>query len=144
MNESVREAAEKLVGFIKHNEFPEVGSDGFVQLTALIDAVDTALRAALEREEQEPVAWINRFENHDGLSFFETEDTPFCKAGKFQQSIPLYTSPQPTRKLTDDSWITWYKDGYAESATEQELIITLAFIRAIAAKLNETNEGEKG
>ena len=46
-----------------------------------------------DTEQSEPVAWINRFENHDGLSYFQSEDTPMCQAGKFKYSVPLYTHP---------------------------------------------------
>ncbi len=56
------------------------------------------LRAALEAEHDEPVAWINRFENHDGLSYLQSEDTPVVQAGKYQCSVPLYT--RPACKLT--------------------------------------------
>lgn len=94
MDSNLRKAAEDMVTANDNLEKQHRGSYVISEYLKASQAVKTKtdnLRAALAEPDDEPVAWINRFENHDGLSFFEGADTPVLQAGKYQCSVPLYT-----------------------------------------------------
>jgi len=97
----------------------------------------TALRAALEQPEQEPVAWM--VYTLDGKSVCVTDNPADFTDG--HRALPLYTHPphREWRGLTEeeirDLW-SWSATSEAErTATTQQH----AFARAIEAALKERN-----
>ena len=116
---SLREAAQQALEALElHAEqYPHM------QKGYTVDAI-TALRAALERPEQEPVAWM--VYTQDGKS---VTDNPadFIE----WRSFPLFTHPprREWRSLSEEEM----GHIYVRSATHEE------FARAIEAKLKEIN-----
>ncbi len=95
------------------------------------------LRAALAEQpaEQEPVAWIDITDEGQIVS------SPRMYSDGSREERPLYTAPQPRRRLTDEEigqvrwqcrWNRMSTDDNLVSATTQQLD---AFARAIIAKV---------
>ena len=102
------------------------------------DAAITALRAALEQPEQEPVAWM--VYTQDGKSVCVTDNpADFSEA---HRALPLYTHP-PRREwqvLSNGEIYTAYITATNQTLRPQDERLALAFARAIEAALKEKNQ----
>jgi hypothetical protein len=89
----------------------------------------TALKAALEQPEQEPVAWM--VTDKDGRHFIFRINKPVISEG--ETLAPLYTTPprREWRGLTEEE----FGYIYVRSATHEE------FARAVEQALKEKNHG---
>jgi hypothetical protein len=100
------------------------------------EAAVTALRAALEQPEQEPVAWM--VTDKDGRHFIFRINKPVISEG--ETLAPLYTHP-PRREwqgLTEEQ-VKEVVHNTVEKVTVSESILFRAVARAIEAKLKERN-----
>ncbi len=99
-----------------------------------------ALRAAIEQAlavqpKQEPVAWMCT----ETKVLYDHDTSEVDRFHGFKPTVPLYTTPQPQREwvgLTDEQ-IRQSADRCDEGQEDTEF--TLAFARAIEAKLREKN-----
>jgi hypothetical protein len=101
-------------------------------LRLMIQATDT-LRAALARQEQEPVAWGLQNEGGEILDCI----SPKSHSELSEYNVPLYTHP-PRRKwrgMTDEEILPLYNTTPSSHAE------MLEFARAIEAALKEKNHG---
>jgi len=100
------------------------------------DAI-SALRAALEQPEQEPVAW--RYLYSDGFwRFSNGERVNGCDPVEAQ---PLYTHPprREWQELSNGEIYTAYIAATNQTLRPQDERLALAFARAIEAALKERN-----
>jgi hypothetical protein len=95
------------------------GEQDWLDSRAAIKALEEALA---KQEQSEPVAWMHRMDNTEGLkangtgivSITQKRKHPFGKAGvDFSKSYPvtstpLYTKPQQRKPLTDDEIRKWW------------------------------------
>jgi len=120
----LRQAAQQALEALKS---AAIFVDSFRGQKATQEAI-TALKAALEQPEQEPVAWM--VYTQDGQSVYVTDNPTDIQEG--QRALPLYTiqpaAQRPWVGLTDEEVLDVFKDRNV-----------IMFAKAIEAKLKERN-----
>ena len=130
----------------------------------------TALRQALEKPADEPVAWVVYFDGKFTLNIFQVEHLAHSEKARLdslyplnkREVLPLYTRPQPTAPVIDESAakriataLGWKPAAQWHGLTDEEIDTTLdeakvpeyvgseyidkQIARAIEAKLKEKN-----
>ena len=101
---TLKEAAQQALEELEEINKLSIGANA-VCLPAEIDTVMDALRKVLS-EQQEPVAWIYQNANTD------TEYLVWKRSEGGRNWRPLYTAPQPRRRLTDEELLAmWAGDN---------------------------------
>jgi hypothetical protein len=131
----LRTAAQQALGALKRIK-PKISEDGLHWISH--DRAITALKAALEQPEQEPVAWRSQNATPPG-GFVIFQQYPQGLADLGGKIEPLYTNP-PRREwqgLTDEERQRVYDEAPAIEGVDY---IPHGFARAIEAALKEKNK----
>ena len=101
----------------------------FHRVDEKISVALTAIKEALAKPEQEPVAWMR----HDGARVTTAADRKNYPDYETRYSVALYTTP-PQR-----TWVDLTDDEWQELADKYDIIIWSKFRREIEARLKEKN-----
>jgi len=132
--EALNLALEALIAASGH-----VNNDVFVKVMMARDAVNEAIREALEQpaQQHEPVAWM--VWTHGPVLVFMKKDEADMEFNRLNHAypeptrmlVPLYTSPPASKPLTDEEW--------EELADRYGVVLWRPLKSDVEAKLREKN-----